>query len=364
MSRNFTDSSPPLARACGGNLPLKKSKRTVCEQTPTRGVRTSISNPAPLYSTMRAPIYLNSRETSLHRSGEYLLIEKSGHKTPCPSESVSYVVKIGDAYITNSVVNFLSEKKIPIFSYSYGGKWRWVIIPQGNNIGKSRLMQYKAYFDNEKRLAIAKNIIKKAVEKKIIVLKKYKQKEAVKKIRQINIDKAQTIESLRGIEGGIANIYFSALKDCFKYFKWDGREYNPPKGEINCILSWSFSMLYAEIFNHVHAHGLDVFLGYLHEPNDMQTPLVYDVSEIFKDEVVGLVISLINKNQFKDFHFNKKPDGNCLLSTQGKAFFLKEWIAFLRKTKSGETRSSFTEEIAKEVIGLKDFVEGDCRDAG
>lgn len=317
---------------------------------------------------MKYPIYITSNNTYLRKSKEYLIVGKNNEKIPCPSESITYIVKYGNSQISEQLLNFLSDKGIIVFRYSYGGKFNGIFLPPENNIAKIRLKQYAAYFDIDKRLFLARQFIIAATKNKIKVLKLYQSRKKldldnnIVKIRSIlkKLVKAENIESIRGYEGIIAREYFNGLKSCFKYYEFTGREYQPPKDEINALLSFAYSLLYSEIYCKINEHGLSVFCGYLHEQNNNQRPLVYDISEVFKQKIDLFILSMVNNNECKDYYFNKKPDKSCLLSTRGKQEFLKKWNDYLKKTiKLDEIDISKYELIRKEVIKLKNYLEGD-----
>ena len=319
---------------------------------------------------MRMPVYVTSNNTVIRKQGDYLLIDKKGSaKIPCPSEGVSYIIKWGNSKISEQVLNFLADKKVPVFRFSYGGKYCGIFLPPEHNIGKSRLNQYNTYFDKEKRLFLAKEFVKTASLNKIKVLRKYyyknkyeQLKKSVDKIKVLikKVEKAKDVECLRGFEANIAKQYFGGLRKCFKFFKFGKRVYHPPKDEVNCLLSFGYALLYSEVLSKVFEHGLCPFLGFLHEQNGVQEPLVYDVAEVFKQKIDLFVLDLINSGFVKDGFFNKKVDGACLLNTYGKNFVLKKWIAFLRRTsfdKVTDDRISFVEVVRKEVVKLKHFLD-------
>jgi len=318
---------------------------------------------------MRVPIYVISNDTFVRKAGNSIIIDRKGNKIPCPAEGISYIVMYGNSQISNQVLNFCAEKKILIFRFSYGNKYNGMFLPPESCIGKIRENQYKYYFDDEKRLTLAKSFVKTSAYNKLYVLKKHKNKgkdlkEEIGKIKEFikNIDDVNSVESLRGVEGSIANIYFDGLKRCLKYYIFKTREYNPPKDEFNCLLSYCYALLYCEIASKLYEHGFDIFRGYLHEQNDDAKALVYDLSEVFKQKVDLFILELINKREIKKEFFNKKDDGSCFLDTYGKNFILKKWIALLRDTKFDEELDkpiSWMEYIRKEVIKLKHHLEDD-----
>lgn len=317
---------------------------------------------------MQLPIYVTSNNTVIRKSGNHLIIDKD-KKIPCPAQNISYIIKYGNSKVSEQVINFLAINNIPIFRFTYGGKFCGMFIPPENNIGKIRLKQYEHYFDNNKRMKIAKLFISGSTQNKITILKKYnyrlKSNELKKIIEQIKIllselDKVKNIEELRGKEGIITKYYYDGLRKVINSkYVFGERIYHPPKDEINCLLSFGYSLLYCEIYSKLMEHGFDCFLGYIHEQNDDQHPLVYDISELYRNRIDSFLLSFVNNNQLKDFFFNKKPDGSCLLSTIGKNFILKEWNKLLVETsfdKDIDYLRSFQELIRKEVLKLKHYL--------
>lgn len=309
---------------------------------------------------VKAPIYINSNKTYIRKSGDYLIVDRNGKKIPCPSEGISYIIKYGNSQVSEQVLRFISDKGIILNFYSYGGKYYGSFIPPHSNIKKIRLNQYQNYLNNKKRLNLAKELIKESARKKEELLKKYKIKTDFIKKQIKNIEKYKDIDSLRGTEGIIAKYYFSKLGKCFKYFKFSGREYNPPKGEINCLLSFIYALLYCEILNKVFEHCLDPFVGFMHEQNNKAYPLVYDISELIKQECDNLVLTWINTKQIKDSYFNKKPDGSCLFNTFGKQIIEKKWIAWLSRTSFNKEKDKLVsnqERIREIVVKIKKQLE-------
>ena len=319
---------------------------------------------------MRNPLYILSNGTYLKKSGDYLIADKKGiQKISIPIETVSHIVKMGNSQISQQVIEFCSEKNIPIFFLSYGGKYYGGFFPPAHNIGKTQQQQYHIYFNH--RLKFAKEIISNASLNKITVLKRYcvkdksrstELKQQIKSIQTLYnlIDKAENIDVIRGIEGSIAGEYFAGLRLCFKFLKLENREYNPPKNEINALLSFIYSLLYSELRQKCLEHGLSLFVGVLHEQNNLQEPLIYDLSETFKQWCDLFCLSLINTRQIQEVHFLKKENDNCFLNTYGKQIVVKEWekrlhaVSFHKETNS---QKSFRELLRYYVICYREAIE-------
>ena len=49
---------------------------------------------------------------------------------------------------------------------------------------------------------------------------------------------------------------------------------------------------------------MNPFCGYIHEQNNCQLPLIYDLSEIIKQRLDQLILEMVNTGQFREEHFN------------------------------------------------------------
>ena len=99
---------------------------------------------------------------------------------------------------------------------------------------------------------------------------------------------------LFGIEGYIADKYFSALK---KIYSFPGRK---PQGrdKFNSVLNYGYGILYNEIERACLYVGLDPFLGLYHSERYGKPALVLDVIEEFRVPLVDSVLFplFLNRN--------------------------------------------------------------------
>ena len=80
-----------------------------------------------------------------------------------------------------------------------------------------------------------------------------------------------TIESLLGVEGAAARLYFSRFSamlkdDSLGTFDFQGRNRRPPRDPINCLLSYGYSLLAKDLTAVALAVGFDPYLGVFHKP--------------------------------------------------------------------------------------------------
>ena len=115
-------------------------------------------------------------------------------------------------------------------------------------------------------------------------------------------DREEELESLLGIEGTAARVYFAAFSGMVKgapevreTFDWAGRNRRPPKDPINALLSFAYALLSKEFALVLEMVGLDPMLGYYHRPRFGRPALALDLMEELRPIVAdSTVISAIN----------------------------------------------------------------------
>ncbi len=158
-------------------------------------------------------------------------------------------------------------------------------------------------------------------------------------------------DSLRGIEGEMARVYFSCFNELVLKQKDDftfiAREKRPPKDRLNAMLSYVYTILTYEIASALEAVGLDAYVGFFHTDRSGRVSLALDIIEEFRAYMVDrFVLSLINRQEIAAKHFEIKENGAVLLTKEGKSIILTKWQA----RKQEEIRHPFLEESCP--IGL------------
>ncbi|MDP2759346.1 MAG: type I-C CRISPR-associated endonuclease Cas1c [Sideroxyarcus sp.] len=133
------------------------------------------------------------------------------------------------------------------------------------------------------------------------------------------LPQADNLDSVRGIEGDAAKVYFSAMngivrRDARNTFAMDGRTRRPPRDRINALLSFLYSMLMNDCRSALEAVGLDPQLGFLHAVRPGRAALALDLMEEFRAVMADrLVLTLINRGQIGAGDFVEREGGAVLL---------------------------------------------------
>ena len=146
------------------------------------------------------------------------------------------------------------------------------------------------------------------------------------------IEETESIEELMGIEGNIRQIYYDAFNLIINDFEMGGRSKQPPRNEVNALISFGNMMCYTQCLRAIHQTQLNPTISFLHTPGERRFSLALDVSEIFKPILVDRVIfKVLNKKLIQEKHFDRKLN-RCLLNANGKKIFVQAMEDRLKET--------------------------------
>jgi len=112
------------------------------------------------------------------------------------------------------------------------------------------------------------------------------------------------IESLLGVEGDAARIYFGMFGTMLRSdLTFAGRSRRPPRDPVNALLSFGYTLLTTELTGALAAQGLDPFVGVLHDLDYGRPSLALDLLEEFRQPIIDrLVLSVVNRGVLKADH--------------------------------------------------------------
>ena len=149
------------------------------------------------------------------------------------------------------------------------------------------------------------------------------------------LDACSDIDSMRGIEGAAASVYFSrfdALLSSPKGYRFEVRSRWPPMNEVNAVLSFVYTLLAHDARASIETVGLDPAAGYLHTLRPGRSSFALDLIEELRAPLCDrLVISMFNKNQFQEQDFTT-DFGAVYLSDRGRRKVLEQWRSRKRES--------------------------------
>lgn len=164
------------------------------------------------------------------------------------------------------------------------------------------------------------------------------------------------MDSLRGIEGEAASVYFSVFDDMILQQKEDfyfkTRNKHPPLDNINALLSFTYSLAAGMCASALEAVGLDPYVGFIHTDRPGRRSLALDLVEEFRAVLCDrFVLTIINKRLMNKYDFIKRESGAVILTENGRKKFLSAW----QKRKFEELKHPFIEE--KVEWGMLPYVQ-------
>ena len=176
-------------------------------------------------------------------------------------------------------------------------------------------------------------------------------KEAITKIEH-----AESMDSLRGIEGNAAAEYFDVFNDLIlsndEAFVFHGRSRRPPLDNVNAMLSFSYALLARNCSAALESVGLDPYVGFVHTDRPGRESLALDLMEELRPAFADrFVLSCINNRVINAQMFEKTDSGAVVFNESGRRAFLKAW--------QERKKDSLTHPFLKEKIpwGLVPFVQ-------
>lgn len=293
-----------------------------------------------------------------------------------PLHDVERVVISGCPAVSIPVLHELMRRGIPVTFLSANHRWMGALTSDNLANAKRRIAQYKVAENDDERLIVASELVHCKIRNCRRVLQRLsaarkesilpKQLEATQTLAELARKVSlvpESLESLRGYEGLSAAVYFSRLSDFFPAdMPFESRSKHPPLNAANALMSWTYSVVIGEIVSAIKAHGLDPFLGYLHEISYNMPALAYDLIEPLRAPLCDmLVMHLLNHRILRPEHFECREDEDGIyLNDIGKRIFFPPYEATMEREFSmphEECHCTFRKVIEDQVLAVVGILE-------
>ena len=273
-------------------------------------------------------VIISSSKISISRGR--VLVEKGNEKFSFPLKQVEGIIILGEVSLTSKVINKLLKEKIPAFFLSRYGNFKGVIYSDffPSNLSP-RLYQYEAY--RNRRLDIAKFLIQEKI-KSIEECFNISLAEAKR-----NVEACKNLNSLLGVEGNVSQLMFKEFKKRLKAdFEFEMRMYNPPKDEVNSLLSFYYTFHYCLSIPMILSSGYDPYISFLHVKRGKHASFASDIIEPLRPFLTVQILNALNTSIFSPDDFEADGRGVYLKKEAFKKFlnlFEKNKEANLKKIK-------------------------------
>jgi CRISPR-associated protein Cas1 len=278
-------------------------------------------------------LFVTTQGAYLFKEGETVAVKVEGEvRLRLPVHTIGGIVCFGNVSCSPYLMGFCAENHVAISFLSEHG--RFLARVQGPVSGNVLLRreQYRRADDLKFSAEITKCVLTGKITNCRTVLQralrdhqeKINQEEvrvaAMRLSRMLDlIEQENSLDVLRGYEGDSAHVYFSVFdhliltqKDAFRF---DERNRRPPLDNVNCLLSFIYTLIMHDVRSALETVGLDPAVGYLHRDRPGRPGLALDLMEEFRPFIGDrLVLSLINLQQVQDKGFKKMDSGAVLMN--------------------------------------------------
>ena len=242
---------------------------------------------------------------------------------------VSQVSIYGNVQISSQFMRAAFMRETPVCWFSYGGWFQG--IAHGLPSKHVELRRRQVAIASQAGLPIARRMVEGKIRNSRTLLRRNSRTDVDRVLAQLNTLASQTasapsIESLLGIEGTAARIYFSRFatmlkNDSLSTFDFHSRNRRPPLDPVNCLLSFGYSLLTKDFTATVLAIGFDPYLGLYHRPRFGRPALALDLAEEFRPLVAeSVVLNLINNKEIRASGFVVRAQGVAMTNHARKTF--------------------------------------------
>ena len=296
------------------------------------------AEPRPLVPALESglPLYIQSPRAYVRKEGETLVIEEEKRKVgEARLNEVSQVVLFGYSALTTPALHECMRREIPVTFMSYGGWFVGHAVGTGNRNAETRGHQYRASFDPEVCLRLARSLVAAKIANCRTLLRRNHKADAApdEALAGLQADvknalRVKGLDSLLGVEGSAASRYFRHFQmmlnregDKELAFDFNGRNRRPPRDPVNALLSFAYAMLAREWSVTLAAVGLDPYRGFYHQPRFGRPALALDMMEPFRPLVAdSAVLMAVNNGEVRRDEFLCSAGGCALKEGARKRF--------------------------------------------
>lgn len=315
-------------------------------------------------------LFVTTQGAYLSKEGETVVVSVDKEiKLQVPIHTLGGIVCFGQVAMSPYLMGFCAEHNVAVsFLTEYGN---FLANVQGEVSGNVLLRreQYRRADDLSFCAAISKNILTAKIANCRAVLQRalrdHSEKINSRGIETASkrlsysleqIERTADLDGLRGVEGESASTYFSVFDHLIlaqkEDFSFRERNRRPPQDNVNCLLSFLYTLLMHDVRSALECVGLDSCVGFLHRDRPGRPGLALDIMEEFRPFLADrLVLSLINREQVNKKGFVKSETGAVFMDDQTR----KAVLVAYQKRKQEEIMHPYIKETMP--VGLLFYIQ-------
>src|SRR5262249_2120205 len=313
-----------------------------------------------------AVLYLQEPGSFVGKRSHHLTVKKDGIElSRVPLAMVRQVVVFGNVQVSTQALETLLANEIPVMYLTGYGRFLGALTPAPTKNVSLRLAQFQRFGDPAEALTLAKEVGRaKLVNQRALLMRSLRSRsqangdsdsvasegtsdtpENEKSVRGSDelsarlmadllpkVERATGIESLLGLEGQGATLYFGGFSRFLKAqppgrgFDFPTRTRRPPKDPVNALLSFAYSLLCKDCFSALCTVGFDPYHGFFHGTGRHGRPsLALDLMEEFRSVIAdSVVLTMVNNRVVTPDDFLTWREA-CQLNEEGRKKFFQAY---------------------------------------
>ncbi len=289
-------------------------------------------------------LYITTPEAFLSLDGETVVVKKDETKAVrLPLHNLDAIVCFNYPGVSPALMGACAERNIGLNFLRPSGRFLARVTGRVKGNLLLRKKQYKLAQDETAAVSIAASCLLAKItnSRKVIerALRDHAMLVDVPALREVSaflkatlpaVRDADSLETLRGLEGSAAKQYFRVFGQMVLHQKEDfpfkERNRRPPRDNMNALLSFLYTLLTYEVASAVETVGLDPQVGFLHADRPGRPSLALDLIEelrpVFADR---LALTLVNRRQIKGNGFVRKESGGVLMDDDTRKKVITAW---------------------------------------
>ncbi len=313
-------------------------------------------------------VYVTSENAWVRKDGANVVVEVDGaERGRVPIHIIGGLVCFGRAGASPALMAACAEAGVTLSFLSPNGRFIGRVEgPRSGNV-LLRRAQYRAADDPIRAVPVVRGLVAaKAANQRTVVQRALRDhgkalSEAARQRLATTEERLATAArrtlrdtdgaGLRGVEGEVANLYFSVFDLLVRHegpaFRFAGRSRRPALDPVNALLNFLYALLGHDCRSALESVGLDPQVGFLHADRPGRAGLALDLMEEFRPVMADrLALSLINRRQLKPGDFVRDEGGAVAMTEAGRKAVLNAWA----ERKKEELRHPFIGETV--TLGL------------
>lgn len=327
---------------------------TICQPEETlyhieRGQQTEDAAPVELKKVIPdsdegAVLYLQEQGSYVGKRSEHLTVRKDGTELlRLPLAAVRQVVVFGNVQVSTQALETLASNDIAVMYLTMYGRFVGAFVPAPTKNVSLRAEQFRRFSDPAERLKLAREVVRaKLSNQRTLLMRALRSRgdeeenrgsdeRSARDLAELlkRLDRATEVESLLGLEGQGAALYFGEFGRFLRQqppgqgFDFTARNRRPPRDPVNALLSFAYALLAKDCFSALCTVGFDPYCGFYHGTGRHGRPsLALDLMEEFRSVVAdSVVLTLINNRTLTPEDFLTWRASCQLTETGRKKFF-------------------------------------------